>query len=194
MKKECLLFVAISLILLLETIIISFRYPYEDSYQIGIRLTALIGFFSLFISVIMSDFFEEFREDGEKNLTLHHFFGLLGIILITLHPVILAVYKSDISVFLPKFNSWNVFWELAGRPSLIILYIGFIGGFLLKTYKKFWRVLHMLVYISLFFGLIHGYLIGTDFQNPFITALFIIMFLISIFILINKRLKAKDVK
>ena len=146
----------------------------------------------MFVSVIMSDFFEEFNDDGKKNLIYHHFFGVLGIVLITLHPVIFAVYKADFSVFLPKFDSWIVFWELAGRPSLIILYIGFIAGFLFKAYKKSWRGLHMLVYISLFFGLIHGYLIGTDFQNPFVTALFVLMFLISMFVLINKRFKQKN--
>jgi predicted ferric reductase len=192
MKKESYIFVGISLILFLELIIISQTYPYEDYYQLGIRLTGLVGFAALFISVIMSNFFEEFDKKGNKNIMLHHIFSIIGIVLITLHPVFLAVNKLDIGVFLPKFDSWIVFWELAGRPSLILLYIGFISGFLFKAYRNSWRGVHMLVYIALFFGLIHGYLIGTDFQNPFVTLLFVLMFLLSIYVLIDKRFKQKN--
>jgi len=191
MRKEGGIFAIISIILFLELIVLAFKYPTEDTYQLGIRLTALIGFCSLFVSVIMSNFFESFNKYGEKSLGYHHLFGGIGIILITLHPVILAVYNTDLSVFLPKVDSWIIFWEYAGRPSLIILYIGFVGGFLLKAYKKKWRGLHALTYIALFLGLVHGYLIGTDFQNPFITAIFVIMFLVSIYVLIDKRYKLR---
>lgn len=191
MKKEGLLFVGISLVLFLELVLLALKYPYDDLSQLGIRLTALIGFASLFISVIMSNFFEEFDKKDKKNLMYHHIFAVIGIVLITLHPVIFAVYKSDISIFFPKFDSWIVFWELAGRPSLILLYIGFVSGFLLRAYKKSWRGVHMIVYIGLFFGLIHGYLIGTDFQNPFVTIIFVLMFLLSMYVLIDKRFKQK---
>jgi DMSO/TMAO reductase YedYZ heme-binding membrane subunit len=185
------IFYAITLILFLELIISAATYDYEDTTQFGIRVTGLIGFASLFISVIMSNFFEEYREKNKKNLFSHHLFSIIGIVLITLHPVIFAINKADMSVFLPKFDSWNVFWELAGRPSLILLYVGFVSGFLFKIYKRSWRALHMIVYISLFFGLIHGILIGTDFQNPYIAFIFVILFLIMIYILIDKRLKPK---
>lgn len=191
MKKEGGIFAIISFILFLELIALAFKYPYEDSFQFGIRITALIGFCSLFVSVIMSNFFEEYKKDGEKNISYHHLFGGLGIILITLHPLIFALDSANLGVFLPKFDSWIIFWELAGRPSLIILYIGFIAGFLHKAYKKSWRGAHILIYIALFFGLIHGILIGTDFQNPFITAIFVLMFLIAIYALIDKRYRLR---
>jgi len=189
--KEKYIFLGIALILFLELVISALTYDYEDIHQFGIRLTGLVGFASLFVSVIMSNFFEEFDKNGKKKLISHHLFSIIGIILITLHPVIFAVYKSDIGVFLPKFDSWEVFWELAGRPSLILLYVGFVSGFLFKLYKRSWRALHMIVYIALFFGLVHGILIGTDFQNPYITFVFVILFLIMIYILIDKRLKPK---
>jgi predicted ferric reductase len=185
------IFYAITFILFLELIISALTYDYEDATQFGIRVTGLIGFASLFISVIMSNFFEEYKKN-KKNLLSHHLFSIIGIVLITLHPVILAINKADIGVFLPKFDSWEVFWELGGRPSLILLYIGFVGGFLYKIYKRSWRALHMIVYISLFFGLIHAILIGTDFQNPYIAFIFVILFLVMIYVLIDKRLKPKE--
>jgi hypothetical protein len=186
------IFYAITLILFLELIISALTYDYEDITQFGIRVTGLIGFASLFISVILSNFFEEYKEKNKKNLLSHHVFSIIGIVLITLHPVIFAINKADIGVFLPKFDSWNVFWELAGRPSLILLYVGFVSGFLFKIYKRSWRALHMIVYISLFFSLIHAILIGTDFQNPYIAFIFVILFLIMIYVLIDKRLKPKS--
>jgi len=191
--KEKFIFLAISLILFLELVISALTYDYKDIQQSVIRLTGLIGFASLFISVIMSNFFEEYKEKNKKNLFSHHLFSIIGIVLITLHPVIYAVYKSDIGVFLPKFDSWEIFWELAGRPSLILLYIGFVSGILLKIYKKFWRGFHMIVYISLFFGLIHAYLLGTDFKNPYIAFIFVLLFLIMVYVLIDKRLKPKEI-
>lgn len=191
MKKEGGIFAVISIILFFELIILAFKYPYEDIMQFGIRITALIGFSSLFVSVIMSNFFEEYKRNDEKNIAYHHLFGGLGIILIFIHPLLLALYRNDFGVFLPRFDSWIVFWELAGRPSLILLIIGFLAGFLHKAYKKSWRGVHMLIYIGLFFGLIHGILIGTDFQNPFVTIIFIIMFLVSLYVLIDKRYKLR---
>jgi predicted ferric reductase len=180
------------MIFFLELIISALTYKYEDITQFGIRVTGLIGFASLFASVIMSNFFEEYIVKNKKNMLSHHFFSIIGIVLITLHPIILAINKADIGVFLPKFDSFEVFWELAGRPSLILLYIGFVSGILLKVYRKSIRALHMIVYIALFFGLIHAYLIGTDFQNPYIAFVFVLLFLVTIYVLIDKRLKPKS--
>jgi hypothetical protein len=191
MKSEGGIFAIISFILFIELIILALKYPYENIYQFGIRITALIGFCSLFISVIMSNFFEEIDKKGEKKVIYHHLFGGLGIILIFLHPLLYALYLADFSIFIPRFDSWIIFWELAGRPSLILIIIGFIAGFLYKAYKKSWRGVHMLIYIGLFLGLIHGILIGTDFQNPFIVIIYILMFLISIYVLIDKRYKLR---
>ena len=93
-------------------------------------------------------------------------------------------------VFIPKFDSWRVFWELAGRPSLIFIIIGFISGFLLRIYKKgSIRAVHGLNYVGLTFGFIHGFLIGTDFKNPFIILIFLFMYLVSLCILVRKRME-----
>jgi DMSO/TMAO reductase YedYZ heme-binding membrane subunit len=191
MIKGKIIFLIICLILFLELVISTLTYNYEDIAQFGIRVTGLIGFASLFVSIIMSNFFEEYREKNKKNLLSHHLFSIIGIVLITIHPIIFALNKSDIGVFLPKFDSWEVFWELAGRPALILLYIGFVSGILYKVYKRSWKALHMITYIALFFGLIHAFLLGTDFQNPYIAFIFVILFLIMVYVLIDKRLKPK---
>jgi hypothetical protein len=163
------------------------KFPFEDFYNYGVRVTALIGFASLFFSVIFSGFFEEIDKDGKKKLLYHHIFAVIGIVLITLHPFLLAISKADFGVFLPRFDSWIVFWELAGRPSLVLLYIGFLSGILIRLYNRSYKILHLIVYIALILGFIHAYLIGTDFQNPFVTIVFIILLLVMIYVLVLKR-------
>jgi hypothetical protein len=181
-------------LLFLVLIANSLKFPYEDIYNYGLRITALIGFSSLFISVIFSGFFEEFDKKGKKDLLYHHIFAIIGLILITLHPFLLVINKSDFTVFLPRFDSWLIFWELAGRPALILLYIGFLSGILFRFYNSSYRIFHVVVYISLIFGFIHGYLIGTDFQNPFVTIVFFILILIMIYILFKNRIRNRNLK
>lgn len=187
MIKERTIFICICFIFFLQLVILAFQFPSENAYQLGIRVTGLLGLASLFISVIFSDFFIEIDENKKKKLLYHHLFSIMGIILITLHPFLLAIDKADFGVFLPKFDSWTVFWELAGRPSLILLYIGFVSGVLIRLYNKSYKMVHIIVYIALLFGLVHGYLIGTDFQNPFVTIVFALLFLIAMYIFIHKR-------
>jgi hypothetical protein len=190
-NKNRNLFIAVCLFLFLALIVLSFKFAYGDIYKYSVRVTALIGFASLFFSVIFSGFFEEFDKNGKKVLLYHHIFALIGIILITLHPLLLAFDKSDFTIFVPRVDSWLVFWELGGRPSLILLYVGFISGILIRLYNKSYKLLHIITYISLIFGFIHAYLIGTDFQNPFITIVFVLLILIMIYILIDKRYRNK---
>ena len=188
MIKERNIFIGICLLLFLELIILAFQFPSEDVYQLGIRITGLVGFASLFVSVIFSDFFIEIDENGKKKLLYHHLFSIIGIVLITIHPLLLAIDKANLAVFIPKLHSWMSFWKLAGRPALILLYVGFVSGFLIRLYKKSYKLVHVIVYIALFFGLVHGFLIGTDFRNPFVTIVFVLLFLIAIYIFIDKRL------
>lgn len=188
MIKERNIFIIICSLLSFELIFIAFQLPYENEYQLGIRVTGLVGFASLFASVIFIDFLVEIDENGKKKLLYHHLFSIIGIVLITLHPVILAIDKANLAVFIPKFNSWMSFWKLAGSLSLILLYIGFLSGVLIRLYKKSYKLVHMIVYIALFFGLVHEYLIGTDFQNPFVTIVFVLLYLMAVYIFINKRL------
>ena len=191
MVKGKFIFIAICLILFLELLISALTYKYEDITQFGIRVTGLIGFASLFASIIMSNFFEEYIVKNKNDMFTHHIFSIIGIIFITLHPAINAINKADFGVFLPKFDSWDVLWELAGRPALILLYVGFVSGILLKIYKMSLRTLHMIVYIAMFFGLVHAFILGTDFQNPYIAFVFVLLFIVMIYVLIDKRLKPK---
>jgi len=172
-------------------IIIIFLFTnYLDPFNSIIRLFALLGYLSMAIAAIMTPFAVELYKLFKKSfIKMHHFFAISGIILITLHPVFFAIYRLDPSVFIPVFNDWVLFWELAGRPALILIYIGMIAAILRKKIAKSWKILHALLYIALFFGLIHGLLIGNSFQNIGIIIIYVSLFALVVFSFLYKRVK-----
>jgi len=163
------------------TIIGFLLMPSADVFDSIIRLCALLGYVSMVTAAIMTPFAVQLYKLFKKNfIKMHHAFALSGLILITLHPVIFAFTVLNILVFIPVIDDWVLFWELAGRPALILIYIGVIAGFLRNKIKKYWKMIHALLYIALFFGLVHGTLIGTSFQNILIIIVFYTLFIMVI--------------
>jgi DMSO/TMAO reductase YedYZ heme-binding membrane subunit len=104
-----------------------------------------------------------------------------------LHPVFNAIQRLSLSVFVPRFDSWNTFWLLAGRPTFIILYVAMLAAILRMKAPKYWRAFHALMYVVLLFGIVHANLIGGDFQNLGITIVFNALFVASLVSLALKR-------
>jgi DMSO/TMAO reductase YedYZ heme-binding membrane subunit len=160
------------------------RTPAADAADFVIRLCALVGLLSLSIAALMTPFLRQiYTLFGRPFIAVHHSFALLGLACATIHPLSLAVSRTDFSVFIPDLNA---FWDFAGRQALIILYIALIFGIFREKISKKWRIGHALVYLVLLFGFIHGTLIGTDF-TPFLTALYGVLFLSSIGVFAYKR-------
>lgn len=172
-------------------IVILFIYiPYTNAFSSMISLFALLGYVSMSIAALMTPFAAElYKIFGKSFIKIHHIFAISGLILITLHPVTLAIYTGNPLVFLPRFDSWIVFWELAGRPALILVYVGAAAGGLRNIYKNSWKKFHNLLYVALFFGLIHGTLIGSSFKNIFVTVIFYLLFLSVMLAFFYKRHK-----
>ncbi|MFX1410851.1 MAG: hypothetical protein ACFFA6_10885 [Promethearchaeota archaeon] len=201
LKKEAKVLIITILIIYAVIIALFFTKPPSDGYNFIVRLCALLGLASLFIATIMTPFMVQlYKILGKPFVKIHHIFSILGLVLITIHPIAFALYKMDLLVFIPKFDSWIIFWELAGRPALILIYIAVIAGILNTTFKKipkYWRLIHGLNYIALVFGVVHGILIGTDFKNIIILIIYVSMLIISFVVLFlkryqkYKRLKAK---
>ena len=185
-QKGVIILGMIGLIYVIVTII-KVIIPADTPFHVFVRLFALWGFIALSIATIMTPFIREITKSlGKPFLKIHHIFGLSGLTLATLHPIIFAIEKMDITVFIPNFESWIKFWELAGRPALIVLYLAVIGVLLRKKVKN-WRWIHALMYLVLFMAYIHGILIGTDFQNWIIVLIFSLLMAASIFALVMKR-------
>ena len=141
------------------------------------RLFALYGFLFLGVATLMTPFLAEVtRAFGKPFLEVHHAFSALGIAFITLHPVFNAMQVLSLAVFVPRFDSWEVFWMFAGRPALIILYIAVVAAFLRMKMPKYWRPVHALMYVVLLFGIVHANLLGDSFQNFGIMLIFDALF------------------
>ena len=181
LNKKAVGLILINLALILIVVILLFFTPIIDMFDFVIRFAALIGFTLMFLATVMTPFMAElYKIFGKPFIKLHHLYSILGLVLITVHPIFFAISVLDITIFVPVFYPWIDFWNLAGRPALILIYIAVIAAFLRKKIPNQWKWLHVLNYIALFFGYIHGVLIGTDFQNPAILIIFTLMIIISL--------------
>jgi DMSO/TMAO reductase YedYZ heme-binding membrane subunit len=142
-----------------------------------VHLFGLYGFLFLGVATLTIPFLGEITVAfGKPFLRVHHAFSALGIALITLHPVSNAVERLSLEVFVPRFDSWNAFWMLAGRPAFIIFYVAIVAALLRWKIPKYWRPFHALTYVVLLFGIVHANLIGDDFQNLGIMFIFNTLF------------------
>ncbi len=182
LNKKAIGLISINLLLFIVVFILFLLTPALDAFSFFVRLGALFGFTSMFIATTMSSFMVQlYKIFGKPFVKLHHIYSIFGLIMVTLHPVVYAISVMNILVFVPDVSSWLAFWELAGRPALIIIYIGALAAILRTKIKKYWRFFHYLNYVALIFAYFHGVLLpGTDFQNPGIFILFTIMLVISI--------------
>jgi DMSO/TMAO reductase YedYZ heme-binding membrane subunit len=153
----------------------------EEPVHVLVRLFGLYGFLFLSVATLMTPFLKEVAQTfGKPFLKVHHAFSILGIVFITLHPIFNAIERLSLSVFVPRFDSWERFWMFAGRPAFIILYIALAAAILRTKAPKYWRSFHALMYAVLLFGIVHANLIGDDFENVGIMVVFNVLFLMSI--------------
>lgn len=180
LNKKAIGLISINLLLFIFVFILFLFTPISDAFSFFIRLGALFGFTAMFIATTMSPFMVQlYKIFGKPFVKLHHIYSIFGLIMVTLHPVIFAISTMNITVFIPDFSSWIAFWELAGRPALIIIYIATLAALLRTKIQSLWRLFHVLNYLALIFAYVHGFLIGTDFQNFGILILFTAMLIIS---------------
>jgi len=171
---------------------ISIKTPIHETYM----LFALYGYMFLALTTLTLPFLKELvHAFGKPFLTIHHSFAVLGIIFITLHPILNAVESFDPTVFVPDFSSWKVFWYFAGRPAFIILYASLLAALLRKKAIQHWKPFHLLIYVTLTFGIVHANLLGSSFFDNFaITAIYDGLYAASIGAFMLKRYQNYQLK
>ncbi|WP_067078144.1 hypothetical protein [Methanoculleus horonobensis] len=189
------LFAAVILALYALVAAVVLTEPADDPFNVIARLAALWGFLALGIATLLTPFLREIMKIfGRSFLSVHHTFAAVGLLLPTLHPVVIAIGAMNPAVFIPIFSPWDRFWALAGRPALYLLYIAFAGVLLRKYIPKYWRWVHGLMYAVLLFAVVHGNLIGTDFENPIIWVLFNTLFALTVAAFVLKRWRMRQKK
>lgn len=187
-KKQGYIFILAIVISLSVITIRAFSIFWIDPSSFLVRVLALWGYAILAIAALTTPFLKEITQAyGKPFIKIHHIFSVFGLTFTTLHPVAYAIQVLSLTVFLPRFDSWEIFWSLAGRPALIILYIALFAALLRRKSRKYWRFFHALMYIVLFLGIVHANLMGTDFQDAGIRIIFDILFLSSVTAFALKR-------
>jgi len=144
-----------------------------DPWSVTIRLAALTGLLTLQLAAMMSPFLREIRKVlGAPFLAVHHRAALAGLILITLHPVSLALRLGRADLFIPVTGSLDAFLMNGGRAALILVYAGVLAAVFQGWLGKGWRPVHALLYIAILLGTVHANLMGSDLSDP---VLFIIV-------------------
>jgi len=167
----------------------------EELENLAVRLFGLYGFLFLSVATLTAPFLKEITQAfGKPFLKVPHSFSILGIIFVTLHPIFNAIQRLSLSVFVPRFDSWNLFWLLAGSPAFIILYVAVLAALLRAKAPKYWRAFHALMYVVLLFGIVHANLIGDDFQNLGIMLIFNALFIASLAGFAFKRYRSYQLK
>ncbi|MBP2144993.1 putative ferric reductase [Methanofollis sp. W23] len=152
-------------------IVVSLRAVMQGGPPLGlaIRLVALNGVLALSIAAAMTPFLAGIRAVfGRPFLAVHHLFATIGLAAAILHPALVAFRAGDLSVLLPSFASWTLFWTYGGRVALILIPIALAAVLLRRRYPDSWRPFHMLMYAALFLIVVHANLIGTDFGDPIV--------------------------
>ncbi|MBD3405180.1 MAG: hypothetical protein GF411_03475 [Candidatus Lokiarchaeota archaeon] len=186
-RKQILIILSI-IVLFAAAILPVVLNPSTNVFDSIIRVAALTGFVSLFVASILSSFTRQIYKIFSKPFVkIHHLFAIVGLILITIHPLALAISQMNLAVFIPDVSSLENFLILGGRPAIYIIYIVLFAGFARRMIPKYWKILHGSIYIALLLAYIHGVLIGTDFQNPGIFVLFSSMMVLSLIVLVYKR-------
>jgi predicted ferric reductase len=187
-----------SLILLISLAIsaLAFFIEFVNVFDFSVRLFALNGFLALSVATVTTAFLREITLFLKKPfLRIHHYFAAAGLVLITLHPIALAIQTASAAVFLPNLESPYLFLFYGGRQALIIIYIALAAVLIRKKIFAYWRTFHALMYVALFFGIIHANFSGSDFlQNIFIMITFNALFAITIIAFGLKRLRIYRMK
>lgn len=194
-RREGFVLIVAFLALMLLVLFLVFTFQMGNPLELAVRLFALYGFLMLSIAAIMTPFLKEIRRIfGQSFIKIHHIFAVLGLAFATAHPVSFAIQTMSFLVFLPRFDSWYIFWSLAGRPAIYILYFASIIVLLRKRIQVYWRPMHALMYVVLFFVIIHGNLIGTDFQNLAISIICNLLFAVALVAFVLKRIQRAQLK
>ncbi len=159
----------------------------------GIRGAALLGYLAIFLASLSSIYMRQmYQFFGRPFVKVHHTLSVTGLIMMTLHPLGVALQSANLRVFLPRFDSMRVFLELGGRPAWYLIGAASLAAVLRKSIGQNWRAIHVLNYIAFLLATVHAVLIGTDFLSPVMKGVGVVMALVVIGAFIQKRLQKRN--
>ena len=187
-RNELVFFAAIVLFAVAVSVV-AFATSSGDPLILSIRLLALNGYIALAVAAIMDPFIKQLTLLFKQPfLKIHHYFAAAGLVLITLHPIMVAIQTMYPTILLPNVQSVYLFFVYGGSVALIVLYVAFAGVLVRRKIVAYWRPVHMLMYLALFFGVVHANLLGQDLNgNLAIRIVYDALFAAVVFAFVLKR-------
>jgi sulfoxide reductase heme-binding subunit YedZ len=157
-----------------------------------IRGAALLGYLTIFLSVVSSAYMVQLvRFFGRPFVKVHHVASITGLVAIMVHPLTFAWNSGTLSVFVPNFSSLTLFLTFGGRVVWPLVGIAALAAWLRKPIGKNWRVIHYLNYLAFWLVTVHAILIGTNFQSLPMRVIAVVLALVTVAVLIQKRMPAR---
>jgi predicted ferric reductase len=194
LKRE-LAFFAVIISFALAISLIALEMDTTNAMDASIRLLALNGYIALSVAAILTPFIKEVTLFFKKSfIKVHHYFAAAGLLMITLHPIAVAILFVNPSILLPNFESLSNFFFYGGSIALIAIYTAFGAVLLRRKVVAYWRYFHALMYVALFFGVVHANLWGRDFENGFIVVIYDGLFAAALAAFVLKRWQFYQIK
>ncbi len=184
------LLVVIGAVVVILVLIVELTIPKDRNQPVDwlIRVTALAGYFCVLAAIVSSAYMRQMTQFfGKSFLKVHHIASIVGLALVTVHPLGVAWKQLSLRVFVPDASSWYQFLLLGGRPSWFLIVIASLVAALRKPIGKNWKWLHYLNYLAFWLATVHGILIGGNVQNLPMRILFIASALVVLGVMVQKR-------
>ena len=160
-----------------------------------IRTAGLMGYSCVFGAILSSAYVKELvRFFGRSFVKVHHMMSITGLVLITLHPLMVAWNLLSLRLWVPSTQSWHAFFAYGGSVAWYLIGVAALVAAVRKRIGKHWKLLHTLNYVAFCLATVHGWLIGTNVQGPVMRVLFALLALIVLGVLVQRRLADQKLK
>ena len=117
-----------------------------------LRGSAWLGYLTVFYAIVSSAYMRQMSSFfGRSFIRVHHIVSITGLIMITLHPLIVALRRGTLAVFIPVTTSWQGFLAEGGRAAWYLFVIASLVALFRRPLGRGWRAVHLLTYPA--FGL-----------------------------------------
>ena len=157
--------------LILVGVLIALDPPGTARYGV-IRGAALLGYVAVFLVIVSSAYMRQMKNIfGRPFLKVHHTLSVAGLILITLHPLVVAWDYATASILLPQFDSAELFFQYGGAVVWPLIVIAALAALWRRRIGENWRLIHALNFLAFWLATAHAILIGTDLDSTIVKAI-----------------------
>jgi DMSO/TMAO reductase YedYZ heme-binding membrane subunit len=160
-----------------------------DAKRWVIRTAGLMGYFCVFAAILSSAYVVQLvRFFGRSFVKVHHAVSIAGLILISVHPLVVSISVLNHQVLMPSTQSWYSFFAYGGSVAWYLIGAAALIAAMRKRIGKPWKLLHALNYVAFWLATVHGWLVGTNVQGPVVRVIFALLALTVLWVLVQRRL------